>query len=149
MLSSILNNDLNTESYCPSMPVAWIFLKKKFGGHPSTFYGATDTCFELLVMFGLGFKGRMASWQRPWQPRHFNPHTCEDALVGLKSRIYRATAWDRTDALPTELCSSAGSLKICWPRETLLTQFSDFTSTTIVEYIMIIIKLILSNSKYV
>ena len=34
----------------------------------------------------------LTSWQPAWQLSHAFQHTCEQSLVGLKTRIYRATA---------------------------------------------------------
>ena len=33
----------------------------------------------------------LAYWWPAWQPIHSDPHTCEQALVGIKPGIYRAT----------------------------------------------------------
>ena len=65
------------------------------------------TCMQQNHQIHLRCGTWLTPWWPPWQLSHSNSHTCELALVGLKSEIemYRClTAWDKTDALSTEIC---------------------------------------------
>ena len=89
----------------------------KIGGHQSFLWGNRYPCFGLLVMSSLCFKSRVGSltcmlrcvhgtdssdshlvwhllntWWLVWWSSHFNPNTCRQALVGLKSWIKHVAA---------------------------------------------------------
>ena len=93
----------------------WILQKCIFSNcwRTSVLFGEPfNPYFGLLVVSNLGFKARvdslacvlyqlcatdstdsllvwhlLTSWQPAWQLNHFNPHTCEQALVGIESSM--------------------------------------------------------------
>ena len=70
----------------------------------------------------------LTSWWPTWQPSWFNPHTYEQALVGLESGIYLATVSQMLYQMNTTIrgdfkdhcrglggeCSSPGVCSFCW-----------------------------------
>ena len=113
------------------------FFKKNFGGHKS--FGTADTPVSTFTDVSSGFSvcslvlGRgihficsmrvafsvLTSWWPPWQLSHSLPCTCEQALVGLETMIYRAADENSTDsAIPTWLTKSNFLIMLNWNRQT-------------------------------
>ena len=91
---------------CTCIDVKLVFLI--IWGNKSFLWAHWYPCFGLLVTSPLGFKARvgmlhvprdlhlvpqlLTSWWSEWQLSHSLPHTCKQALVGLKTGNYHATA---------------------------------------------------------